>query len=74
MGSILTINILWKNLCQIGIMWSLNISSNHQENSQGLEFTLSEDNKLIASFTLRIIGLFKLSYESVFINYNFQNI
>lgn len=61
MSSILTVAILWKNLCKIGIIWS-NITLNHQHNTQGLEFTLSEDIKPVGPIILKIIGLFRFSY------------
>ena len=44
-SSILTVAVLWENLCKIRIIWP-NIASNHQRNTQGLEFSLSEDIKL----------------------------
>jgi len=61
MSSILTVAVFWENLCKIGIIWS-NIASNHQQNTQGLEFSLSEVIKLVHPITWRIIGLFRFSY------------
>ena len=61
MSSILTDAVFWENLCKIGIIWS-NIASDHQQNTQGLEFSLSEVIKLVCPITWRIIGLFRFSY------------
>lgn len=60
MSSILTVAVFWENLCKIGI-WS-NVLQNHQQNTQGLEFSLSEVIKLVCPITWRVIGLFRFSY------------